>query len=196
MSVNQNWSKIKMKEEDSPSLCIMLLFNKYSILVYIKDNNKKIPLYLAVEKGSIKMVDESQHNLLDLATMNGNLHAVKYSLNLVEIEDLVNPPDVDGNTALHLAETNYHSNVVTILSEKTNLKVRAVKFLLAFYRSKRRKQDLEQRRKMQEIFYLVTNIQQGMKNLFSLIFITINKAIHAFYRQFSLPNTTTQHSKL
>ncbi|KAB2095945.1 hypothetical protein ES319_A01G075600v1, partial [Gossypium barbadense] len=96
-----------------------------SIVAYIKDNNKKIPLYLAVEKGSIKMVDESQYNLLDLATMNGNLDAVKYSLNLVEIEDLVNPPDVDGNTALHLVETNYHSNVVTILSEKTNLKVRA-----------------------------------------------------------------------
>ncbi|MBA0606611.1 hypothetical protein Godav_019053, partial [Gossypium davidsonii] len=88
MSVNQNWSKSKMKEEDSPSLCIMLLFNKDSIVAYIKDNNKKIPLYLAAEKGSIGM--------------------------------------------------------------------------------------------------------QGMKNLFSLIFITINIAIHAFYRQFSLPNTTTQ----
>ncbi|MBA0705575.1 hypothetical protein Golax_017760 [Gossypium laxum] len=101
------------------------------------------------------MVDESQHNLLDLAAMNGNVDAVKYSLNLVEMEDLMNSPDVDGNTALHLAATNYHSYVVTVLSEKTNVKVRAVKFLLAFYRSKRRKHDLEQRSKMQEIFYLV-----------------------------------------
>ncbi|MBA0580269.1 hypothetical protein Gorai_022496, partial [Gossypium raimondii] len=122
MSVNQNWSKSKMKEEDSPSLCIMLLFNKDSIVAYIKDNNKKIPLYLAAEKGSIGMVDESQHNLLDLAAMNGNVDAVKYSLNLVEMEDLMNSPDVDGNTALHLAATNYHSDVVTVLSEKTNVK--------------------------------------------------------------------------
>ncbi|MBA0848633.1 hypothetical protein Goshw_004937, partial [Gossypium schwendimanii] len=125
MSVNQNWSKSKMKEEDSPSLCIMLLFNKDSIVAYIKDNNKKIPLYLAAEKGSIGMVDESQHNLLDLAAMNGNVDAVKYSLNLVEIEDLMNSPDVDGNTAFHLAATIYHSYVVTVLSEKTNVKVRA-----------------------------------------------------------------------
>ncbi|MBA0733750.1 hypothetical protein Gogos_017730 [Gossypium gossypioides] len=146
MSVNQNWSKSKMKEEDSPSLCTMLLFNKDSIVAYIKDNNKKIPLYLAAEKGSIGMVDESQHNLLDLAAMNGNVDAVKYSLNLVEMEDLMNSPDEDGNTALHLAATNYDSDVVT----------------------------------------------QGMKNLFSLISITITKAIHAFYRQFFLPNTTTQ----
>ncbi|KAG4161542.1 hypothetical protein ERO13_D01G061101v2 [Gossypium hirsutum] len=100
-----------------------------SIVAYIKDNNKKIPLYLAAEKGSIGMVDESQHNLLDLAAMNGNVDAVKYSLNLVEMEDLMNSPDVDGNTALHLAATNYHSDVVTVLSEKTNVKVRAVKFL-------------------------------------------------------------------
>ncbi|MBA0676133.1 hypothetical protein Goari_017639, partial [Gossypium aridum] len=122
MSVNQKWSKSKMKEEDSPSLCIMLLFNKDSIVAYIQDNNKKIPLYLAAEKGSIGMVDESQHNLLDLAAMNGNVDAVKYSLNLVEMEDLMNSPDVDGNTALHLAATNYHSYVVTVLSEKTNVK--------------------------------------------------------------------------
>ncbi|XP_052483625.1 uncharacterized protein LOC105786741 [Gossypium raimondii] len=134
MSVNQNWSKSKMKEEDSPSLCIMLLFNKDSIVAYIKDNNKKIPLYLAAEKGSIGMVDESQHNLLDLAAMNGNVDAVKYSLNLVEMEDLMNSPDVDGNTALHLAATNYHSDVVTVLSEKTNVKHLTLKALNGAYK--------------------------------------------------------------
>lgn len=74
------------------------------------------------------MVDERQHNLLHLAAMNGNVDAVKYILNLVEMEDLVNSPDVDGNTPLHLAATNYYSDVVTVLPEKTNVKVRAVKF--------------------------------------------------------------------
>ncbi|MBA0792168.1 hypothetical protein Gohar_016690, partial [Gossypium harknessii] len=91
-------------------------------------HNCQTPLHVAIkrndfaEKGSIGMVDESQPNLLDLAAMNGNVDAVKYSLNLVEMEDLMNSTDVDGNTALHLAATNYHSDVVTILSEKTNVK--------------------------------------------------------------------------
>ncbi|MBA0823019.1 hypothetical protein Goarm_019777, partial [Gossypium armourianum] len=105
-----------------------------SIVAYIEENNKKIPLYLAAEKGSIGMVDESQPNLLDLAAMNGNVDAVKYSLNLVEMEDLMNSTDVDGNTALHLAATNYHSDVVTVLSEKTNVKHLTLKALNGAYK--------------------------------------------------------------
>ncbi|KAK9005059.1 hypothetical protein V6N11_042507 [Hibiscus sabdariffa] len=86
------------------------LFTEDPMVAYIKDDKKKIPLHLVAENG--------QRNIFHLAAMNGNVDVVEYILNLVEMEDLVNSPDADGNTPLHLAATNYYSDVVTVLSKK------------------------------------------------------------------------------
>ncbi|GMJ10283.1 hypothetical protein like AT4G03500 [Hibiscus trionum] len=116
------------------------LFKEDPMVAYIKDDKKKIPLLLAAENGQVSLVnalldscwdtveilDEHQRNILHLAAMNGNVDVVKYILTLVEMEDLVNSPDVDGDTPLHLAATNYHSEVVTVLSKKSNVEIRAM----------------------------------------------------------------------
>ncbi|XVF03991.1 hypothetical protein REPUB_Repub05bG0042000 [Reevesia pubescens] len=109
-------------------------------VAYIEDENQQIPLHLAAKNGqgslikallepcwdTIERVDEKQRNILHLAAMNGNVDAVKYILTLIEMEDLVNSPDVDGNTPLHLAASNYHSDVVRVLSKNSKVEIRAI----------------------------------------------------------------------
>ncbi|KAL4273872.1 hypothetical protein GQ457_13G002580 [Hibiscus cannabinus] len=116
------------------------LFTEDPMVAYIKDDKKKIPLHLAAENGqvsllnallescwdTVEILDEHQRNILHLAAMNGNVDVVQYILTLVEMEDLVNSPDADGNTPLHLAATNYHSDVVTVLSKESNVEIRAM----------------------------------------------------------------------
>ncbi|XVF03995.1 hypothetical protein REPUB_Repub05bG0042200 [Reevesia pubescens] len=107
---------------------------------YIADDDQKIPLHLAAEKGqvnilkaliepcadTIEILDKKQQNILHLAAKNGNLDAVFYILQLPEMEDLVNSRNVDGNTPLHLAANNYHSDVVRALSKNSKVEIRMI----------------------------------------------------------------------
>ncbi|XP_021288576.1 ankyrin repeat-containing protein At5g02620-like [Herrania umbratica] len=118
------------------------LIEKDPSVAFAEDVNKQIPLHLAAENGHARLietllkhspdivekVDNKQQNILHIAAKNGNVKVVSYILKLPEMEDLVNSPDVDGNTPLHLAASNYHSNVVGILTKNSKVEIRALNY--------------------------------------------------------------------
>ncbi|XVF77595.1 hypothetical protein PTKIN_Ptkin14bG0058200 [Pterospermum kingtungense] len=109
-------------------------------VAYTTDYNHQTPVHLAAENGqkcliktlieycpdTIEIVDKKQRNVLHLAAMAGNLDVVLHILDLPEIEDLINSPDADGNTPLHLATQNYHGGVAHVLSKNPKVEIRAI----------------------------------------------------------------------
>lgn len=51
---------------------------------------------------------------------------VNYILNLLEADDMINEPDKDGNTPLHLAVMNFHSRVVRDLVKTNEVDIGAI----------------------------------------------------------------------
>ncbi|XVF77639.1 hypothetical protein PTKIN_Ptkin14bG0063100 [Pterospermum kingtungense] len=110
------------------------------LVTYSGDYNDQTPVHLAAENGkkcliktlidycpdTIELVDKKQQNILHIAAKAGNLDVVSYILGLTEMEDLVNSPDKDGNTPLHLATQNYQSEVVRVLSKNQKVEIRAI----------------------------------------------------------------------
>lgn len=110
-----------------------------SSLGYEADCKGQTPLHLAAENGqkivftmlangypdAIVVVDGRQHSILHLAAQNGYESIVKFILTFPEMEYLLNSPDVDGNTPLHLAAMNFHKEVVHVLTKnkKVNMRV-------------------------------------------------------------------------
>ncbi|KAL5736028.1 hypothetical protein ACOSQ2_030816 [Xanthoceras sorbifolium] len=116
----------------------LLLKEKFS-LVYEKDCHGQTPLHLAAKNGRLNVLkmlvndypdasevfDHRQCNILHLAAEFGHAKMVSYLLNLPEIKDFVNSPDVDGNIPLHLAAMHFNSDVVYILSKNKKVNIRA-----------------------------------------------------------------------
>ncbi|KAK6269809.1 hypothetical protein POUND7_006914 [Theobroma cacao] len=119
---------------------VQKLINQNRSIAYEQDVDEQTPLHLAAENGQVRLieallkpcpdtieiVDNKQQNILHIAAKNGNVDAVSYILKLPEMEDLVNSPDVDGNTPLHLAVSNYHSDVVGVLSKNAKVEIRSI----------------------------------------------------------------------
>ncbi|KAK3199482.1 hypothetical protein Dsin_022897 [Dipteronia sinensis] len=110
-----------------------------SSLGYKADCKGQTPLHLAAENGqktvltmlvngypnAIAVVDGRQRSILHLAAQNGYESTVKFILTFPEMEYLLNSPDVDGNTPLHLAAMNFHEEVVHVLSKNKKVNIRA-----------------------------------------------------------------------
>ncbi|XP_021287374.1 protein ACCELERATED CELL DEATH 6-like, partial [Herrania umbratica] len=116
------------------------LIKQHPLIAYEKDKNDQTPLHLAAATGQVRLmegllepcpdtieiVDDMQQNILHIAAKHGNMDAVLYILELPEMEDLINSPDVAGNTPLHLAVSNYHSDVVDVLSKNPKVEIRSI----------------------------------------------------------------------
>ncbi|KAK2639496.1 hypothetical protein Ddye_027291 [Dipteronia dyeriana] len=108
-------------------------------LGYKADCKGQTPLHLAAENGqkiiftmlvngypdAIVGVDRRQRSILHLAARNGYESTVKFILTFPDTEYLLNSPDVDGNTPLHLAAMNFHKEVVHVLSKNKKVNIRA-----------------------------------------------------------------------
>ena len=99
-------------------------------LVYVADNDGNLPLHIIVKNGhqcpmvkdilssnpsAAEILDRKGRNALHVAVMNGNLPMLKVLVELPELKVLINEPDSDGNTPLHLAAKIHYDRIVTIL---------------------------------------------------------------------------------
>ena len=114
----------------------------------IQDGHLSTPAHLAAEgdrvdvlkmlfyccPDSIELLNKHQQNVLHVAAQNGSANVFKNIMDLREVDyrikcfldDLINQPDKDGNTPLHLAVMNFHSSVVCALIVIRQLDIRAI----------------------------------------------------------------------
>ncbi|KAJ0045611.1 hypothetical protein Pint_04260 [Pistacia integerrima] len=93
---------------------------------YLRDNNGRTPLLEAASSGNfdvlqeillycpdtMELCDPTGQNALHLAVLNNTTHNVREFLHLQEMKELVNEPDVEGDTPLHLAIKNENYKMV------------------------------------------------------------------------------------
>lgn len=91
----------------------------------LQDNDGRTPLHWAAIKGRVSIIDEilsvslesaemitkNRETVLHLSVKNNQFDAVKYLMETLNITKLINRPDSDGNTALHLATAGKLSTV-------------------------------------------------------------------------------------
>ena len=83
---------------------------------------------------SIELLNKHRQNVLHVAAQNGSFDVVEYFTSLQEDDmiksslndHLINQPDKDGNTPLHLAVMNFHSRVVSALILTPQVDIRAI----------------------------------------------------------------------
>ncbi|XP_034682355.1 ankyrin repeat-containing protein At5g02620-like [Vitis riparia] len=98
-------------------------------LTSLQDNDGRTPLHWAAMKGRVNIIDEilsvslqsaemrTEHGetVLHLAVKNNQYEAVKYLTETLNISQLLNTPDSDGNTILHLATAGKLTTTVLYL---------------------------------------------------------------------------------
>ncbi|XP_031283090.1 ankyrin repeat-containing protein At5g02620-like [Pistacia vera] len=113
------------------------LANEDDSLVYQGDRDGLTPIHLAAKNGQIvvlkmliefypdvfELLENKKRNILHVAAENGQADIVKYILALPELEDLINSPDADGNTPLHLAAIKFRNYVIYILSTSPRVNI-------------------------------------------------------------------------
>ncbi|KAJ9672026.1 hypothetical protein PVL29_025600 [Vitis rotundifolia] len=116
------------------------LLKRDSSIALLQDHYQATPAHLAVECGrkqalitilnacphSVELLNQHRQNILHVAAQNGSVIMVKCILSLPEADDLINEPDKDGNTPLHLAAMNFHSSVVRRLALTRKVDIRAI----------------------------------------------------------------------
>ncbi|XP_034680920.1 protein ACCELERATED CELL DEATH 6-like [Vitis riparia] len=113
-----------------------------------QDGHLSTPAHLAAEgdrvevlkilfhhcRDSIELLNKHQQNVLHVAAQNGSFDVVECFTSLREkddmskslMDDLIDQPDKDGNTPLHLAVMNFHSRVVSALILTPQVDIRAI----------------------------------------------------------------------
>ncbi|KAF8400855.1 hypothetical protein HHK36_014158 [Tetracentron sinense] len=106
----------------------------------LQDNYGRTPLHWAAIRGRVNILDEILSTTLDsaefltkhgetvlhLAAKNNQYDAMRYLTETLDITRLVNLPDDDGNTILHLATAGKLTTMVTYLVNKTGIEVNAL----------------------------------------------------------------------
>ncbi|RZC90529.1 hypothetical protein C5167_029661 [Papaver somniferum] len=106
----------------------------------LQDNEGRTPLHLCAIKGRVNIIDEiiskslqsaemitkSGETVLHLAVKNNQFDAIKYLVETLNITNMVNLPDNDGNTVLHIASAAKLTTMVTYLVNKSGVDVNAL----------------------------------------------------------------------
>ncbi|KAJ4974912.1 hypothetical protein NE237_008086 [Protea cynaroides] len=106
----------------------------------LQDKDGKTPLHSAAIKGrvdilreilstsldSADMVTQRGETVLHLAVKNNHYEAFRYLMDTLDITDLLNMSDNDGNNILHLASARKVTAIVQYLVTKTNININAM----------------------------------------------------------------------
>ena len=96
---------------------VELFLQKNNSIAYEKDNEGMCALHISAREGNVgvmraiikkcadtcELLDDKHRTALHLAVESGRINAVKLFLETVAFQDLINEPDKNGNTPLHLA---------------------------------------------------------------------------------------------
>lgn len=108
---------------------VRMLLNENKSIAYDRDKHNRSPFHVAASNGhtrvmeellrqcpdSAETMDDNMWNALHLAVEMGNLEAVRYILGSNRLKELINEPDKEGNTPLHLAIIKHHFPISLLL---------------------------------------------------------------------------------
>ncbi|KAF5181348.1 Ankyrin repeat-containing protein [Thalictrum thalictroides] len=106
-----------------------------SDLSSLQDHEGRTPLHWAAIKGrinildeiistsleSVEMVTKMGETVLHLGVKNNQYEAIKYLIETLNVTNLLDIPDINGNTILHLATASKLTTMVTFLVKSTNI---------------------------------------------------------------------------
>ncbi|XP_058087969.1 protein ACCELERATED CELL DEATH 6-like [Magnolia sinica] len=109
-------------------------------IAYLLDNDGYSPIHMAAINNhtdiiqelilrcpdSGELLDRRGRNVLHIAVERDKPNVVEYILKTAELEELINEPDSDGNTPLHVAIINRHLSIVYLLAAHDSVDMRAV----------------------------------------------------------------------
>ena len=103
----------------------------HSSITYVKDNEGMSALHIAAKEGHVnvmksiitkcpdtcELLDDRDRTALHVAVENRKKNAVKFFLQTLAFQDLMNEHDKEGNTPLHLAAFQGHSKILEMLAK-------------------------------------------------------------------------------
>ena len=113
--------------------------NHDSFVAYILDNNGESALHIAAHYGNINAIEEmikccpdvcdlTNHKgqtALHLAILGGRENVVKYILKTARLKGLINEPDKDGNTPLHMSVICRDYRIIYMLGREERVDIKA-----------------------------------------------------------------------
>lgn len=107
---------------------VRILLRSDTSIAYLKDKDNRSPFHVAASNNHVQImkelllscpdsgevVDDKGWNGLHVAVERGNLEVVRFILYLNELEELINEPNCEGNTPLHLAIINRHFSILNL----------------------------------------------------------------------------------
>ncbi|XP_010102272.2 ankyrin-1 [Morus notabilis] len=117
----------------------LILQQKCTSVAYLRDKEGSSALHIAAKEGHVRVMNEIIHQrpeasdlvddrgwtALHVAVFNGKLKVVKYILKTPKLEFMLNVPDKDGNTPLHLAAGLKKHRIMMILVDDRRVDKRA-----------------------------------------------------------------------
>lgn len=117
-------------EVETRTEILTLLLKANPSLAYVPDKNGDYPLLIATTRGpfevvkiilehcpdSAELVNEKEQNALHLAVIRKSEAVLQYLINRPEFKKLINEPDKEGNTPVHLATVTSSNEIVEMLS--------------------------------------------------------------------------------
>ncbi|RWR84858.1 protein ACCELERATED CELL DEATH 6 [Cinnamomum micranthum f. kanehirae] len=121
---------------------VRILLRSDTSIAYLTDRDNRSPFHAAASNNHVhiikelllscpdsgEVVDDKGWNGLHVAVERGNLEVVRFILYLNELEELINEPNCEGNTPLHLAIINHHFSILNLFIRDKRVDLNAMNY--------------------------------------------------------------------